>query len=108
MSVHFVNDAFESQFYHQSNKIRTNIHKYEHDAYTFLLKILFVSLHSDWNVISLLTDTLKIHTWRRAEWKLSMFIFKINYWTIVWPETGLSDVLLYVANSRNIFFLIQM
>lgn len=53
MSVHFVNDAFESQFYHQSNKIRTNIHKYEHDVYTFLLKMsIFVSLHSDWNVIS--------------------------------------------------------
>lgn len=62
MSVHFVNDAFESQFYHQSNKTRTNIHKYEHDAYTFLLKVFFVRLHSDWNVISLLTDTLKIHT----------------------------------------------
>lgn len=63
MSVHFVNDAFESQFYHQSNKIRTDVHKlYEDDAYTFLLKVFFVRLHSDWNVISLLTDTLKIHT----------------------------------------------
>lgn len=41
MSVHFVNDAFESQFYHQSNKIRTNIHKYEHDGLHIFTQSIF-------------------------------------------------------------------
>lgn len=106
MSVHFVNDAFESQFYHQSNKIRTNIHKYEHDAYTFLLKVFFVRLHSDWNVISLLTDTYV----KKSRVEIIHVYFKNklldNRLTGNWPFRCTCLVIrdLIVANSHNIFF----